>query len=65
MVGTEDYPFGYNGEKLDIREKKDEPKTDDSDKKYGYLPKGKIHADGYKIYWADLNDTPENKVDDI
>ena len=65
MVGTEDYPFVYNGEKLDIREKKDEPKTDDSDNKYGYLPKGKIHADGYKIYWADLNDTPENKADDI
>lgn len=65
MVGTEEYPFVYNGETLDIREKKDEPKTDDSDNKYGYLPKGKIHADGYKIYWADLNDTPDNKADDI
>lgn len=65
MVGTEEYPFVYNGETLDIREKKDEPKTDDLDKKYGYLPKGKIHADGYKIYWADLNDTPDNKADDI
>lgn len=65
MVGTEEYPFVYNGETLDIREKEDEPKTDDSDNKYGYLPKGKIHADGYKIYWADLNDTPDNKADDI
>lgn len=64
-VGTEEYPFVYNGETLDIREKKDEPKTDDSDNKYGYLPKGKIHADGYEIYWADLNDTPDNKADDI
>ncbi|WP_026654053.1 hypothetical protein [Butyrivibrio sp. AE3003] len=70
MVGTEDYPFVYDGETLDITEKKDETKKDDlkkddPDKKYGFLPKGTIHADGYKIYWADLNDTPENKADDI